>query len=736
MQSNLFNCSICFQQFDKGARKPKILPKCGHTICLFCLETILKASKPKCPLDRQFLETNLELFATNLLLLQLIDEKSKLTDEACSLHKEVKNLVCMDDKCRICKSCSNHKGHEIKHINDLQKKTNIRRRELEVIINQIENEETTLYDSLDENRRSLLRANQMKFNSLREMLNQKEEGLEVEIETFFMLEKLEFNRRFREYQTLKLDLKSKVSSLNDNEIGEKFFKAIAMEEEATRVEYKEGLSFGFLQNIEGFTRDLNDKLNNFHLKLTQIAEEEIMDTKAGVYKNHSIEEISKTILKLEEKDERLVISPFIRQQVDQEGDLSQSVDFLNNNKVTLNLKKTMLTKDLIQAIFSTWEKLDEKVTDLKIDLSLQDLTNEELVDYCSLFIWLGRNVNTFELALRDCCIEDRGLIKLINQRMILMKNLKGIKLQLPGTQITDDTIEVLSKFISSRRENIEVFYLNVSGRPITDSSIEMLCSCLRPEMKSFGLVLNNTKIWDGAIDSIVQHVLPLSTRWETLCLHFFGTSVSENAFEKLLQNLKSKVGSLQSFIFEIGKTKVTAKSVQFLLDHVLPCLDNNLERLQLGLGLLQLDETTVKKIFQALHPKVGEQLKLFALSLDMNKVGDQNLEYLARDILSEFGSLENLLLTFSNCLLTDSSVKPLLASLKPLAQSLKQLTIRLNNNPEVTNKGLERFNEEISPLFMNLEAFSFQVQNTKVSDGLKKILAQKEQDISSKQQQQ
>jgi len=548
-----------------------------------------------------------------------------------------------------------------------------------------------------------------------------------------MLEKLEFNRRFREYQALKHDLKAKVSSFNDNEIDERFFKAIAFED----FEYKEGLSLEFLQNIEGFTQELNENLNSFHLKLMQIAQEKIMETKAGVYKNYNIEEISKVILKLQEKDERLVISPLENQQAGQEGDSNQANIFsfahADNNKMTLNLKKTHLTKDMIQAIFSTWEKL-EKVTDLKIDLSLQDLTNEELVDYCSLFIWLGRNVETFELALRDCCIEDHGLIKLINQRMILMRNLKGIKLQLSGTQITDDSIEVLSKFISSMRENIEVFYLNASGRPITDPSIEMLCACFRPGIKSFGLVLNNTKIWDGAIDSIVKHVLPLNARWETLCLHFFGTTISDNAFEKLLQNLKSKMGSLKSFIFEIGKTKVTAKNIQFFVDHVLPCLGNELEKLQLGLGLLQLDETNIKKIFKALHPKVGEHLKLFALSLDMNKVGDQNLEYLARDILSKFMSLENLLLTFSNCLLTDSSVKPLLASLKPLAESLKQLTIRLNNNSEVTNRGLERFNEEISPLLINLEAFSFQVQNTKVSDGLKKILAQTEQDISSKQQ--
>jgi len=732
MQSDLFNCSICFNQFDQKERKPKILPKCGHTICLFCLENILKANQPKCPLDRQPLETNLESFATNILLLQLIDEKSKITSERCSFHNEQNNLICMDDKCRICKYCADygdHKNHKIKHINDVQKLVNVKRRELESMMKDIETEEQNLKNSLEEKKMRSLQANSEKFAFLKELLIQKEEEIRAEIEIFFMLEELELSKSLREHQISKQDLKTRLSSLNDNEIGQVFFKTLEWGD--TKREPKEDLNESISKEIKEFDLGLNEKLKRISdAVIQQLSQFEERIKIEGFESMMKIEEMSKKLFKFEVKDERLVISP--APELKEENSFLFSPEFMNS-KVTLNLKKAKITEEMIQGIYFILQKIG-RVGDLKVDLSNQDLTSEVLVSCCSVFMNLSRDAEILELLLTGCSsIDDKSMIEIFNEAQCCMKKLNGIKLQVRGTKITDESINALSQLIYSRRESIEVFYLNAAERPITDTSIEKLCRSFKAEMKYFALILNSTKIRDRSIEVLVEHILPLSSRWETFCFHFFWTVISDHSLEKFLQALKDKVSSLKCLTFDIGKTKASSKSVQLFIESVLPCLNNNLEKLQLSFGLLQLDEAVIDRLLRALNKKIGENLKLFALSLDKNRVVDSHIKYLKEEILVRFKTLEHLLLTLASCSLTDASVAPLFASFGSLSRNMKHLTIRLNSNSEITDKSFEEFNGNVFAQLTSLETFCVQVNSTKVSEGLKKSLAEKEQFLLMKQ---
>lgn len=33
----LIQCDDCHEEFNKTTKQPKILPKCGHTLCLSCI---------------------------------------------------------------------------------------------------------------------------------------------------------------------------------------------------------------------------------------------------------------------------------------------------------------------------------------------------------------------------------------------------------------------------------------------------------------------------------------------------------------------------------------------------------------------------------------------------------------------------------------------------------------------------------------------------------------------------
>jgi hypothetical protein len=44
----LIECDECREEFNKGAKQPKILPKCGHTLCLACIKALKNAVCPQC----------------------------------------------------------------------------------------------------------------------------------------------------------------------------------------------------------------------------------------------------------------------------------------------------------------------------------------------------------------------------------------------------------------------------------------------------------------------------------------------------------------------------------------------------------------------------------------------------------------------------------------------------------------------------------------------------------------
>ena len=86
-----FTCQICFNGFDDSQHVPKVLGKCGHTICLTCLQTLIITTRQrnngfkrwflKCPFDFQDHlisdDTTVEDFPKNFVLADLIQEKLK-----------------------------------------------------------------------------------------------------------------------------------------------------------------------------------------------------------------------------------------------------------------------------------------------------------------------------------------------------------------------------------------------------------------------------------------------------------------------------------------------------------------------------------------------------------------------------------------------------------------------------------------------------------------------------------
>ena len=100
-----FSCGICFEEYQPGDLRPKLLP-CSHTLCLKCLQKLpIKNNKISCPQCNQKIEfpsDGVSKFPTNRYILdcqRLVIKKEKLalvndtlTKENHTLTKENKNL--------------------------------------------------------------------------------------------------------------------------------------------------------------------------------------------------------------------------------------------------------------------------------------------------------------------------------------------------------------------------------------------------------------------------------------------------------------------------------------------------------------------------------------------------------------------------------------------------------------------------------------------------------------------
>lgn len=110
------NCYLCSRPFDSQRLIPKLLPKCGHTICLSCFQEL--TSTPSltfnCPFDNLLYLKNSE-FPDNQQFLELA--KPKTTEKGlCHKHDKRLELFCKNCQETVCSDCAlfdAHKKHTV-----------------------------------------------------------------------------------------------------------------------------------------------------------------------------------------------------------------------------------------------------------------------------------------------------------------------------------------------------------------------------------------------------------------------------------------------------------------------------------------------------------------------------------------------------------------------------------------------------------------------------------------------
>jgi len=261
--------------------------------------------------------------------------------------------------------------------------------------------------------------------------------------------------------------------------------------------------------------------------------------------------------------------------------------------------------------------------------------------------------------------------------------------------------------------------------------MKQLFTSFKPNMKGYALVMNSSQISDQTVHLLNQYILPLSDSWNSLSFHFFETRVSDASIEELLLSLKLKAPTLKNFNFEVGRTKVTEKSIRTLISDVLPIFCN-LETFQLGAAALKLDAVLIQNLLNTFNCDAFKDLEYFALSLDNTEFSNTHMEFFAKNILIHMKKVESLILTLTGASLSDTGLEPFFLALQTIAEKIKFFNLRIVRNTQVSDQSIELFDKQVFPLLTNLETFSFQATQTQITDHGKNLLLAMEKYVSSK----
>jgi tripartite motif-containing protein 21 len=116
---SIFECGVCFKQYNHSEKKPLSLP-CGHTFCLECLRQINKHSIIKCPFDKIAHHVSADNLPVNYAVLTAlpITQMNSNTGQSgtptakdggiqyCDIHKNKKvKFFCKSDQEMFCSKC-------------------------------------------------------------------------------------------------------------------------------------------------------------------------------------------------------------------------------------------------------------------------------------------------------------------------------------------------------------------------------------------------------------------------------------------------------------------------------------------------------------------------------------------------------------------------------------------------------------------------------------------------------
>ena len=191
------DCPKCSREYSEPDRLPRILTRCGHTLCQLCVSQLLNSSGVICHQCQQVTPTNtVSSLPVNIALMRLKQKDVQL--DICEKHNKQMEAYCASDLELLCVSCileDGHKRHDITSIAKaaLKQRETMRNGKLSALlidqaIRKKENDLQALETTIRQDHVATLQSLSDLFTTLQEVIRSRQHELEDRINAILTTE--------------------------------------------------------------------------------------------------------------------------------------------------------------------------------------------------------------------------------------------------------------------------------------------------------------------------------------------------------------------------------------------------------------------------------------------------------------------------------------------------------------------------------------------------------------------
>jgi len=584
MQHNLDlpTCPICLSHFDNRQHIPKIIPSCGHSVCLPCLQQLLQeVYNPCCPLDKKPFTwefNGIDSFPTNYLQRDLSKESGEY--DICSAHQKKTKFICLNDQTLVCTDClifGHHKGHDAKPLSDFKEKMEQKGRELQAVSTALKSCRNRVSKLLETKEEGLRKVIQKKFEYLKFLLMTQELNLLSEVSVHISHHQNEWDQR--------LGMKSEIWKKAETKLAQqssllKNPQILDLIDEECSINEEE-----ILEAFQKFSLDFERESNQIESIFREALEEQSLPTNTEALKSH------------------------IRQQLNSLKKNPQQENFENTlQKIIIPNTKFRITSQ------------DETVA-----VSFSSTATEALLNSV-----VPSNSNNLSFQFDDLFLSPNDHFSLLYLSSFFNKT-EFLTFETKDYRNSQSNLETtISLILEGRSLSLQGLNLSLNRGDIPLGLFHEIIPKLS-SLKHLGLKLEESKIPDQLIEALIANTLPALNNLESFFVSFAQTKVSEEAIIELLENLPN----VANIFLDFGKTSITDQALNFFSRRAIHRL-NNLKQLEFRLWETRVQDVAIRDFFLNLP-----ELNGLRLDFQGTCISDQSLSYLLESNPQLFKSLKH-----------------------------------------------------------------------------------------------
>lgn len=660
MSSSLFDCPLCHEKYDNIKNIPKVIAKCGSTICLQCLQKIFKGKKEyhKCPLhpelNEPLLATQPSQFAPNLILLQSLKEYN-IKPSTCPEHKSKLKYVCLNDEMLLCKHClesRDHVTHDVSHLNDFKDQVFTKKHELKAVLSQLK-------DPISPHQENMIQSLKEKVDGLKKFLAEKQSQLLNEMNKQILQEKSELEK---EKLTLEKNIKTKIAHLNQNNYNQDFFEALngdfsensSLQNQA--LNSRKEIAVVQTGKISALTKGVLDAFHSLEKNLSshdQCSQE--VEEDGFLYLPYRG---NKYGILIQPHDHYTAFIPVFRSSKrslwpEELEELIKTLKPLSSSqKLLIDFSNLKPNFSYVELILELWEDFNTFI-EIALDLSNPDLTDEDFLQFLDHFLGdqTDGKTKSFDINLSGCTLLSSSLNKLPDFISNLVK-LRKLLVDLSGTNANNQTVDAFMNSGITSIRSLDFLSLNFSFSLVNEEGVNTLFKSLSSLTGQLKVLEIDIRQVNSPTEKMRYYSLDEFRKMKSMrvvILILAGFKLLENITENLFIKYPKRIINIEHFILDLSETKgadsFTSK-LNLMTDF--PLTNCGLKSLHLEMAESDITPHFFQSIFN--KPAFASSLKSLDINITSTSIGDDFLETFTNNFLPNMEKIENLTfqVTYSN----------------------------------------------------------------------------------------